>query len=280
MHNDYSDITSRITEPPKWWDEHAVPRYCDFGPEKVANIYADEVALVEIACQNCGRRFQVAFVADLMRHLARGGSDKPYNRDNLAQAIRGGIIHYGDPPNTGCCPAGPTMRRAGGRASKPTRATAIRNGKRSRRSRKWRATRKGKAMSERTLTAAELAEDTDEAREVWAKVERGELAVTRTVAQGSLHVPARKELVPFLQSGEQLTITVTRLGKVLAERDALAAIVAAVEAEVAKLPGEKPNATIYVGGFQNTQLSSDLIRYEVRQRLERAIAEARNGNGD
>jgi hypothetical protein len=129
----------------------------------------------------------------------------------------------------------------------------------------------------RTLTAAELAEDTDEAREVWAKVERGELAVTWTVAQGSLHVPARKELVPFLQSGEQLTITVTRLGKVLAERAALAAIVAAVEAEVAKLPDRPRTLSMFL---RETDCAAYMARYEVGQRLERAIAEARKKDGD
>jgi hypothetical protein len=51
MFNDYSDITERIAEPPKWWDEHGVPRYADYDPWRVANIYAEETALVEAACQ-------------------------------------------------------------------------------------------------------------------------------------------------------------------------------------------------------------------------------------
>jgi hypothetical protein len=131
----------------------------------------------------------------------------------------------------------------------------------------------------RTMTAAELAADTDEAREVWAKVERGELAVTRTVAQGSLHVPAHKEVVPFLQSGEQLTITVTRLGEVLAERDTLAAIVAAVEAELAKLPdgcvyaSNRKLEDHYDAGYQTG-------KYAAKQLMKRAIAEARNEGGE
>ena len=49
MFNDYSDITERITKPPKWWDEHDVPRHAEFSPYRVANIYAEEVVLVEIA---------------------------------------------------------------------------------------------------------------------------------------------------------------------------------------------------------------------------------------
>lgn len=38
MHASYSDITDRLGEP-QWWDENAVPRYCEFEPARVANIY-------------------------------------------------------------------------------------------------------------------------------------------------------------------------------------------------------------------------------------------------
>src|SRR5579864_2676618 len=61
MFNDYEDITERIAEPPKWWDEYGVPRYAEYGPYQVANIYAQETALVEIACSACWRHFEVAF---------------------------------------------------------------------------------------------------------------------------------------------------------------------------------------------------------------------------
>lgn len=63
MHHCYDDILSRIPEEPIWFDEHAVPRYCEFDPKRVANAYADEVALVEVTCQSCGRLFHVAFAA-------------------------------------------------------------------------------------------------------------------------------------------------------------------------------------------------------------------------
>jgi len=61
MFNDYSDITERIAEPPKWWDEYGVPRYAEYDHYQVANIYAQETALVEIACSACWRHFEVAF---------------------------------------------------------------------------------------------------------------------------------------------------------------------------------------------------------------------------
>ena len=40
MNTSYYDITSKIDEHPQWWDEHAVPRYCKFGPGLAADIYS------------------------------------------------------------------------------------------------------------------------------------------------------------------------------------------------------------------------------------------------
>jgi len=98
MHHHYKDIRDRIAESPKWWDEEAVPRYCDFSPKETANIYRNEVALVLIACQACERRFKVAF--------SRGAF---HSHPTLEAYIRNGSLHYGDPPNVECCPAGATM---------------------------------------------------------------------------------------------------------------------------------------------------------------------------
>ena len=42
MNTEYDDIRALIAEPPRWWDEFAVPRYCDFHPRRAANIYARE----------------------------------------------------------------------------------------------------------------------------------------------------------------------------------------------------------------------------------------------
>lgn len=107
MHHDYEDIRSRIAEPPQWFDESAVPRYVEFAPDHLSNIYAREAALVEIACQACQKRFKVAFsrcTMDDVRERIAGREPRL-----LADAITAKAIHYGDPPNVGCCPAGPTM---------------------------------------------------------------------------------------------------------------------------------------------------------------------------
>jgi hypothetical protein len=91
MRNEYRDIRERIADPPKWWDEFAVPRYCEFAPEQAADMYAAEAALVLIKCWVCGREFQVCMSG----------------RGHLASAIGDRSLHYGDPPNSGCCVAGP-----------------------------------------------------------------------------------------------------------------------------------------------------------------------------
>lgn len=100
MNHNYHDITSRIQEPPKWWDENAVPRYCDFAPDQASNIYARQVVLMEIACQSCDKRFLVCMSDDNMT-LVRG-------QMTTFEAIEKDAIHYGDPPNTDCC-VGTTM---------------------------------------------------------------------------------------------------------------------------------------------------------------------------
>ena len=102
MKADYEDIRSRIAEPPKWFDEYGVPRYCEFHPKNLANIYAREAVLVHIECQNCGHGFDVAMSRDRMADV-RG------REDTLAVRIRMKSISYRDPPNIGCCASGPTM---------------------------------------------------------------------------------------------------------------------------------------------------------------------------
>lgn len=101
MRCSYSDIRDRISEQPKWWDERGVPRYCDFSPREVADIYSLQVALVSIECQSCGREFKVAFSSNVF--------DQLLGRATLEEAVRARTLHYGDPPNIGCCPAGATM---------------------------------------------------------------------------------------------------------------------------------------------------------------------------
>lgn len=107
MHHDYKDIRDRIDEPPLWFDECAVPRYNRFKTGELSNIYANEAALVEIACQSCGAKFHVAFsrssMDDVIAH--RNGREPK----TLAASIKEKTIHYGDPPNVDCCAAGATM---------------------------------------------------------------------------------------------------------------------------------------------------------------------------
>lgn len=100
MNRYYQDLLNLSPTPPLWFDEHAVPRFCPFAPDEVANIYAAEVVLLGIECQSCETRFEVAMSwsdADLVLRKQRR-----FSLDVQA-------LHYGDPPNIQCCPAGPTM---------------------------------------------------------------------------------------------------------------------------------------------------------------------------
>lgn len=49
----------RCEARPLWWDENGTPRFQPHHPDLCADIYADEVALLKIACQRCGREFLV-----------------------------------------------------------------------------------------------------------------------------------------------------------------------------------------------------------------------------
>jgi hypothetical protein len=86
MHNDYDDIISRINTPPIWFDEYSVPRYCEFEPQRSPSIHINEIALVEITCQRCKRRFLVAL------------SVLNFTKSKIAEAVRNKTLHYGDPP--------------------------------------------------------------------------------------------------------------------------------------------------------------------------------------
>lgn len=93
MKNNYSDIIAKAGKP-FWYNENGVPRYTEFHPFKCVHKDSDEVALVEVKCQSCGESFLVALTLPAA--------------DRLTQ-INGKSLHYGDPPNVGCCCAGPTM---------------------------------------------------------------------------------------------------------------------------------------------------------------------------
>lgn len=98
MHYHFHDITSRIAEPPSWYDYNGTPRYGAFTPAACPSIYASEVVLLEIACQNCRRKFKVEM------HRERY-DDLP----ELWRQIKSKELHYGDPPahrNEDMCVAG------------------------------------------------------------------------------------------------------------------------------------------------------------------------------
>lgn len=95
MKHHYHDIVEKLGTP-SWWDENGTPRYCPFGPEHNADIYARQVALLLIQCQSCGHEFTVC--------MSSGPLEVP-----LSKRIDDHSIHYGDPPNTSCCAGGATM---------------------------------------------------------------------------------------------------------------------------------------------------------------------------
>jgi hypothetical protein len=103
MFTEYHDITERIAEPPRWWDENRVPRYCEFSPYTIANIYAREAVLLDVICSMCGQHFMAA--------MSHGGVAGQPERAVFAEEIRGGKLDeldYGDPPNFGNCRSGPS----------------------------------------------------------------------------------------------------------------------------------------------------------------------------
>lgn len=108
MHQNYSDITILTKAPPKWHDENGVPRYCDFHPDQIANIYASEAVLAVIECQRCQTEFRVAFSEINQRHKLWDQAQRQ-RISFLSDLISNRSLHYGDPPNTDCCDAGPSM---------------------------------------------------------------------------------------------------------------------------------------------------------------------------
>ena len=93
----YTDILTKIDEKPLWWDSRGVPRYCEFHPDVCPNLYADEVVLIRIACQNCRTQFDVQCEWDVSMQEIPRFSEQPTQ------------IFYGDPPHNRCCVVGPSM---------------------------------------------------------------------------------------------------------------------------------------------------------------------------
>jgi hypothetical protein len=99
VHNSYNDIRSRIAEPPTWFDDNGCPRYGDFSPDLVPNIYVDEVILLLIGCQGCPETFKVSMSVGLMDRVNPANPKVPHPslRDRIV--AKGDAVHYGDPPN-------------------------------------------------------------------------------------------------------------------------------------------------------------------------------------
>ena len=60
MRQYYKDTLDRIDKSTTWFDDYGVPRFGDFSPELLSNVYLSEAALAEVSCQNCGHMFDVA----------------------------------------------------------------------------------------------------------------------------------------------------------------------------------------------------------------------------
>lgn len=101
MYCRYQDITDKLGEP-KWWDEEGVPRYCDFSPDNVADIYADKAVLVIIKCQGCGRYLPVAWSFNKLK-IVCWVPEHPKGHECFAQLTyptkdNSGSVGYGDAP--------------------------------------------------------------------------------------------------------------------------------------------------------------------------------------
>lgn len=130
MHHHFDDITDKLGTP-KWFDRNGFPRYCDFDPDKTSNIYADVVFLVEIACQDCLHKMDVA-ISLSTHHLCLDDCfknkwndiakeknidygklifshhwDDFFRKFSVEEFLN--LLHYGDPPRHGCLGAGETM---------------------------------------------------------------------------------------------------------------------------------------------------------------------------
>jgi hypothetical protein len=123
-YDDIREIAEKAGMQPLWWDTHGVPRYVQHHPDHAADIYANEVVLLRVACQLCKTEQLVQMTWSSMNTihvrihaewaaLANGAPKPDVGLPSLAEDIRTGTIHYGDPPyhevDGEFCHAGCTM---------------------------------------------------------------------------------------------------------------------------------------------------------------------------
>lgn len=104
MHPSYEDIIERAGVP-DWYDENGTPRYGEFDHDAL-DIYIDYAALIEIACQDCGKKFRVAMCDSrsrhYMKHVVGSGLSDEEAAGYLLDKHKGvPPFHYGDPPRHG-----------------------------------------------------------------------------------------------------------------------------------------------------------------------------------
>jgi hypothetical protein len=85
MYRRYPDLREKLGEP-LWHDDQGVPRYAPFAPD-LCGVYDRFVALLEIDCQGCGRRFLVASATQAKPRLG------------LPTATEEGDFWFGDAPH-------------------------------------------------------------------------------------------------------------------------------------------------------------------------------------
>jgi hypothetical protein len=105
MNTSYQDITDKLGEP-VWYDEHCVPRYCEFHPFE-CDPYAQWVSLVRRKCQSCGKIFLIATSwYNLSRRTftlsPRNLELYEQNKNNPEWMLTFCLLGGGDPPYHGC----------------------------------------------------------------------------------------------------------------------------------------------------------------------------------
>jgi len=92
MQPDYSDITSRISEPPSFYTGDGVPRYGSFMPKSVGDENYDRLLLlVELRCAACKATFKVARCPDAY-------ITQPASREELVEFRCNVSVEPGDVP--------------------------------------------------------------------------------------------------------------------------------------------------------------------------------------